>query len=202
MVFQLTPGTEAPAEMNIYFPQFRVFNVAENVTHRCTTCTRCAAPRSATRWRGRSYIEQTRELFAGQADVMIAQHHWPKWGAGEIDDMLRKQRDLYKYIHDQTVRLMNQGYTPREIAERSACPPSLGKEWSARGYYGTVSHNTKAVYQSTSAGTTPTRPTSNPLPPAEAAQKYVEYMGGANAVHRARARRLQERQLPLGRRGR
>ena len=116
-----------------------------------------------------------------KSDVMIAQHHWPKWGQANIDDMLRKHRDLYKYIHDQTVRLMNQGYTPREIAAQLKLPPSLDNEWSTRGYYGTLSHNTKAVYQKYLGWYDANPANLDPLPPAESAQRYVEYMGGANA---------------------
>ena len=199
MVFQLTPGTEAPSEMNLYFPQFRMLNVAENVTHNMHNLytLRGAEIRDAIAWSG--YIEQTRELFADKSDVMIAQHHWPKWGQANIDGMLRKHRDLYKYIHDQTVRLMNQGYTPREIAAQLKLPPSLANEWSTRGYYGTLSHNTKAVYQKYLGWYDANPANLDPLPPAESAQRYVEYMGGANAVHRSGTEGFQERQLSLGR---
>jgi alkyl sulfatase BDS1-like metallo-beta-lactamase superfamily hydrolase len=182
MLFQLTPGTEAPAEMNIYFPQFRMLNIAENVTrnmHNLYTI-RGAAVRDAVAWS--AYIEEARDLFGEKSDVMIAQHHWPKWGQANINEMLAKQRDLYKYMHDQSVRLLNWGYTPREIAEQIKLPPSLANEWSARGYYGTLSHNAKGVYQRY-LGWYDANPASlNPLPPAESAKRYVEYMGGARAV--------------------
>jgi len=182
MLFQLTPGTEAPAEMNIYFPQFRVLNAAENVTHTMHNLytLRGAEIRDAIAWS--SYIEQMREEFGQRSEVMIAQHHWPKWGAANIDAMLRKQRDLYRYIHDQSVRLLNQGYTPREIAAQLRLPPSLDQEWSVRGYYGTLSHNSKAVYQKYLGWYDANPANLNPLPPAESAQRAVEYMGGANAV--------------------
>jgi alkyl sulfatase BDS1-like metallo-beta-lactamase superfamily hydrolase len=188
MEFQLTPGTEAPSEMNIYFPQFRMLNIAENVTHNMHNLytIRGAEIRDAIAWS--AYIEESRDLFAARTDVLIAQHHWPKWGHANIDEMLRKQRDLYKYLHDQSVRLMNQGYTPREIAERVKLPASLDNEWSARGYYGTVSHNAKAVYQKYLGWYDANPANLNPLPPAESARSYVEYMGGARAViERARA---------------
>ena len=187
MTFQLTPGTEAPAELNVWLPQFKVFNAAENVTqqiHNLYTL-RGAEIRDGLAWA--RYIDESRELFAGQATVMIAQHNWPVWGAPAIDNMLRKQRDLYKYMHDQTVRLMNMGYKPREIAETIRLPDSIGKEWFARGYYGTVSHNTKAVYQRYLGWYDANPAHLNPLPEAEAAKKYVAYMGGAEAVT-ARAR--------------
>ena len=182
MVFQLTPGTEAPAEMNIYFPQFRVLNAAENVTHTMHNLytLRGAEIRDAIAWS--SYIEQMREEFGQRSEVMIAQHHWPKWGAANIDAMLRRQRDVYRFIHDQSVRLLNQGYTPREIAAQLRLPPSLDQEWSVRGYYGTVSHNSKAVYQKYLGWYDANPANLNPLPPAESAQRALEYMGGANAV--------------------
>jgi alkyl sulfatase BDS1-like metallo-beta-lactamase superfamily hydrolase len=188
MEFQLTPGTEAPSEMNIYFPRFRMLNVAENVTHNMHNLytIRGAEIRDAIAWS--AYIEEARDLFAAKSDVLIAQHHWPKWGSANIDDMLRKHRDLYKYVHDQSVRLMNQGYTPREIAERVKLPKSLDDEWSTRGYYGTVSHNAKAVYQKYLGWYDANPANLNPLPPTESAQRYVEYMGGTRAViERARA---------------
>jgi alkyl sulfatase BDS1-like metallo-beta-lactamase superfamily hydrolase len=182
MEFQLTPGTEAPSEMNIYFPQLRMLNIAENVTHNMHNLytLRGAEIRDAISWS--AYIEEARDLFAAKSDVLIAQHHWPKWGSTNIDDMLRKQRDLYKYIHDQSVRLMNQGYTPREIAERVKLPASLDSEWSTRGYYGTLSHNAKAVYQKYLGWYDANPANLNPLPPVESARRHVEYMGGARAV--------------------
>lgn len=182
MIFQLTPGTEAPAEMNLYFPQLRLLNIAENVTHNMHNLytIRGAAIRDAVAWSG--YIEEAREQFGGRSDVMIAQHHWPKWGSANIDEMLRKQRDLYKFVHDQSVRLLNQGFTPREIAEQLKLPPSLANEWSARGYYGTLSHNAKAVYQKYMGWYDANPANLNPLPPAESAKRTVEYMGGARAV--------------------
>lgn len=182
MIFQLTPGTEAPAEMNLYFPQLRLLNIAENVTHNMHNLytIRGASIRDAVAWSG--YIEEAREQFGGRSDVMIAQHHWPKWGSANIDEMLRKQRDLYKFIHDQSVRLLNQGFTPREIAEQLRLPPSLANEWSARGYYGTLSHNAKAVYQKYMGWYDANPANLNPLPPAESAKRTVEYMGGARAV--------------------
>ncbi|MGH6623489.1 MAG: alkyl/aryl-sulfatase, partial [Burkholderiaceae bacterium] len=188
MVIQLTPGTEAPAEMNIYFPQFRVLNAAENVTHTMHNLytLRGAEIRDAIAWS--AYIEQAREEFAPRSEVMIAQHHWPKWGAANIDAMLRKQRDVYRYIHDQSVRLLNQGFTPREIAEQLRMPPSLDQEWSVRGYYGTLSHNAKAVYQKYLGWYDANPANLNPLPPADSAKRYVEYMGGADAIME-RARR-------------
>ncbi len=180
--FQQTPGTEAPAEMNLYFPQFKLLNAAENVTHNLHNLytLRGAEIRDGLGWA--KYIEQMRRLYAGRAEVMVAQHHWPTWGTARIDDMLGKQRDLYQYVHDQSVRLLNQGHKPREIAEQLRLPDAIGQQWFARGYYGTLSHNAKAVYQKY-LGWYDANPASlNPLPQAESARRYVAYMGGAEAL--------------------
>ncbi|MFM2068235.1 MAG: hypothetical protein RLZZ584_3144, partial [Pseudomonadota bacterium] len=186
--FQLTPGTEAPAEMNLWFPALKVLNSAENVTHTLHNIytLRGAEVRDSLGWS--KYIEQLRERYAGKAEVMVAQHHWPTWGAARIDAMLGKQRDLYRYMHDQTVRLLNQGLKPREIAEQLRLPPSLAREWFARGYYGTLSHNTKAIYQRYLGWYDANPVNLEPLPQAESAKRSVRYMGGAAAVlERARA---------------
>ncbi len=179
---QQTPGTEAPAEMNLYFPQLKVLNAAENVTHNLHNLytLRGAEIRDGLGWA--KYIDAMRRRWAASAEVMVAQHHWPTWGAARIDEVLRKQRDLYQYIHDQTVRMLNLGMKPREIAEALRLPDSLAQEWFARGYYGTVSHNAKAVYQKY-LGWYDANPASlNPLPQAESARRTVDYMGGASAV--------------------
>ena len=184
---QLTPGTEAPSEMNLYFPQLRVLNAAENVTHNLHNLytLRGAEIRDGLGWA--KYIEQMRRLYASRSDIIVAQHHWPTFGTARVDHLLRKQRDLYQYIHDQTVRLLNMGMKPREIAETIQLPDSLANEWFARGYYGTVSHNTKAVYQKYLGWYDANPATLNPLPQVEAAQRALRYMGGADAVL-ARAR--------------
>jgi alkyl sulfatase BDS1-like metallo-beta-lactamase superfamily hydrolase len=184
---QLTPGTEAPAEMNLYFPQFRVLNAAENVTHNLHNLytLRGAEIRDGLAWA--KYIEQMRRQFGGRSDFLVAQHHWPTFGAARIDHLLRKQRDLYQYLHDQTVRLLNMGLKPREIAETLKLPDSLANEWFARGYYGTVSHNSKAVYQKYLGWYDANPANLNPLPQVESARRSLRYMGGADAVL-ARAR--------------
>ena len=128
-----------------------------------------------------------RERWADKSDVMIAQHHWPTWGSNKISSLLAKQRDLYKYIHDQTVRLFNEGYTPTEISEVLKLPPSLSEEWMLRGYYGSLSHNSKGVYQRYLGWYDANPAHLSPLPPVQEATKRVEYMGGpAAAVRRAR----------------
>ncbi|WP_273420920.1 alkyl/aryl-sulfatase [Curvibacter lanceolatus] len=180
--FQLTPGTEAPAEMHMYYPQLRALNMAENATHTLHNLypLRGAQVRDANEWA--RYLNEARERYAGRADVMLAQHHWPTWGSAEITRVLGKQRDLYKFINDQTLHLLNQGYTPNEIAQELVLPPSLAGEWFARGYYGTVSHNARAVYQRYLGWYDANPAHLNPLPPQAAAAKWVAYMGGAEAV--------------------
>jgi alkyl sulfatase BDS1-like metallo-beta-lactamase superfamily hydrolase len=182
LVFQLAPGTEAPAEMHMFAPASGVLNMAENATrHLHNFCPlRGAVVRDPRIWS--HYLAQAIELFGERADVLIGQHHWPTWGRRRIHDFLEKQRDLYKYVHDQTVRLMNHGWRPAEIAEALELPPELAREWSVRGYYGTLSHNSKAVYQRYLSWYDGNPANLNPLPPREAATKTVAYMGGADAV--------------------
>jgi alkyl sulfatase BDS1-like metallo-beta-lactamase superfamily hydrolase len=188
MRFQLTPGTEAPAEMNIHFPEARVLCVADNVArsmHNILT-PRGALVRDPRVWA--HYLDEAIELFAAESEVMFSGHHWPAWGGERIVDLLEKQRDLYSYLHDQTLRLLNQGLTGPEIAERIELPPSLASEWHCREYYGSVSHNVKAIYQRYMGWFD-----GNPAhlwqhPPVEGGRRYVEFMGGAEAVlEKARA---------------
>ena len=188
IVFQLVPGSEAPAEMLMYFPQFRVLDMAEDVTHTMHNLytIRGAEVRDGNLWS--RYISEALDAFGDQSDVVIAQHHWPVAGRARVVDLLKKQRDMYKYINDQSLRLLNHGYTSAEIAETLRMPASLEHEWSARGYYGTLRHNAKAVYQKYLGWYDANPANLNPLPPAENARKTVEYMGGADAVvARARA---------------
>ncbi|MCR6478775.1 MBL fold metallo-hydrolase [Variovorax sp. ZS18.2.2] len=186
-VFQLVPGSEAPSEMLMYLPQFRVLNMAEDVTHTMHNLytIRGAEVRDGNLWA--KYIDQARVAFAGKTDVLIAQHHWPTTGQGRIADLLKKQRDMYKFINDQSLRLLNQGYTAADIAETLRMPASLEQEWSTRGYYGTLRHNAKAVYQKYLGWYDANPANLNPLPPVDYAKKTVQYMGGADAVV-ARAR--------------
>ncbi len=188
MTFQLTPGTEAPAEMNIHFAQAKVLCIADNVArsmHNILT-PRGALVRDPRLWA--HHLDEAIELFADDSDVLFAGHHWPCWGSKQIVDLLEKQRDLYAYLHDQTLRLLNRGHTGREIAELVELPPSLAAEWHCREYYGSISHNVKAIYQRYMGWFD-----GNPAhlwehPPAEQARRYVEFMGGADAVlERARA---------------
>jgi alkyl sulfatase BDS1-like metallo-beta-lactamase superfamily hydrolase len=182
IVFQVTPDTEAPAEMNFYFPQFKALCMAENCTcqlHNLYT-PRGAQVRDARAWS--HYIDEAERMFARDSDVLFASHHWPRWGSGEARRFLRQQRDLYKYIHDQTLRLANHGLTPVEIAERIALPPSLAAEWHTRGYYGTLNHNAKAVYQRYLGWFDGNPANLHKLPPEDAGKRYVEVAGGPEAL--------------------
>lgn len=185
--FHLVPGSEAPSEMIMYFPQFKVLNMAEDATHNMHNLytIRGAEIRDGRLWS--RYISDAIERYGDRTDVVIAQHHWPVWGNERIVAFLSKQRDLYKFIHDQSVRLLNHGLTPTEIAEQLKLPPSLANDWASRGYYGTLSHNAKAVYQFYLGWYEANPADLNPLPRAEEAKKQVEYMGGAEAtIKRAR----------------
>ncbi len=188
IVFQVTPDTEAPAEMNFYFPQFKALCMAENCSchlHNIYT-PRGAQVRDAKSWSW--YIDEAIDLFAGEAEVMFASHHWPRWGRERTVDFLKKQRDLYKFIHDQTLRMANHGLNPLEIGETLALPPTLAAEWYTRGYYGTLNHNAKAVYQRYLGWFDGNPANLHKLPPVEAGKRYVEVAGGAEALlEKARA---------------
>jgi alkyl sulfatase BDS1-like metallo-beta-lactamase superfamily hydrolase len=192
IVFQLAPQTEAPAEMHLFYPQLGALNLAENATHNLHNIypIRGAQARDANAWA--KYLNEAMDRFGHEADVAFAQHHWPVWGRARLLDFLGKQRDLYKYLHDQTVRLLNHGYKPPEIAERLTLPGGLSSTWHVRGYYGTLSHNAKSVYQRYIGWYDANPANLNPLPPVERGRKYVEYMGGADAAI-ARAREDFER---------
>lgn len=181
--FQLTPGTEAPAEMNLYFPQMRTLCIAENAvrTQHNLLTLRGAKVRDAKQWS--YYLDDTLARYGARSEVLLGQHHWPTWGSGRITRLLADQRDMYAFLNDQTLRLMNQGYTPMEIAERlHSLPEPLASQWYARDYYGSISHNVRAVYQRY-LGFYDGNPASlNPLPPVEAARRTIAWMGGADAV--------------------
>ncbi|MGJ5202630.1 alkyl/aryl-sulfatase [Bradyrhizobium sp. HKCCYLR20261] len=186
--FQMAPNSEAPAEMHFYVPRYRLLNLAENCTHNFHNLLpfRGADVRDALAWS--KYLGEALQLWGGKADVMCGQHHWPVWGAARVDRMIREQRDLYKFAHDQTLRLMNHGLTASEIAEQIALPKSLEHAWHARGYYGHIRHNVKAIYQKYLGWYDANPVNLDPLPPVEAGRKYVDYMGGAEALlARARA---------------
>jgi alkyl sulfatase BDS1-like metallo-beta-lactamase superfamily hydrolase len=187
MVFQLAPDTEAPCEMHMFYPGLRALNLAENATHNLHNVypIRGAQVRDANAWA--KYLNEARDRFASKADVVFAQHHWPVWGNARLLDYLAKQRDAYKYLHDQTLRLANLGLKAAEIAEQLRFPQSLAREWHLRGYYGTLRHNAKAVYQRYLGWYDANPANLDPLPPRERSRKTVAYMGGASAaLERAR----------------
>lgn len=180
-VFQNAPGSEAPAELTFYLPQKKAFCGAEVVSrnmHNLYTL-RGAKVRDARLWS--HYIDEAIQLF-GDADVYFASHHWPLWGNADIVDFLKKQRDGYKYIHDQTLRLASKGHTPGEIAELIEMPESLRTSFPNRGYYGTLKHNARAVYQGYFGWYDGNPANLDPLPPEDAAKRYVRMMGGADDV--------------------
>ncbi|MFT5575346.1 MAG: alkyl sulfatase BDS1-like metallo-beta-lactamase superfamily hydrolase [Bermanella sp.] len=180
-VFQNVSGSEAPAEFTFYLPAHKAFCGAELVSrnlHNLYTL-RGAKVRDALAWSG--FIDEAKNMFA-DADVYFASHHWPIWGRGRIAGFLEIQRDTYKYIHDQTLRLAYKGYTPGEIAEQIELPKSLQLSFSNRGYYGSLRHNARAVYQRYFGWYDGNPANLNPLPPEQAAQRYVEAMGGAEQV--------------------
>jgi alkyl sulfatase BDS1-like metallo-beta-lactamase superfamily hydrolase len=183
LVFQLTPGAEAPAELNVYLPDSRVLLVAENANHTLhnVQTLRGAPVRDAKAWAG--YLTEAVQLFGAEAEVLIGSHNWPTFGREELVRQLCEQRDGYAYLHDQTVRLMNRGLNPLEIAEELAeFPGHLGELWHLRGYYGTLSHNVKAVYDRYMGWFDGNPANLWQLPPVEAGRRYVELAGGAEAL--------------------
>ena len=180
--FQVTPGTEAPAEMNFYFPDWKVLCMAENANatmHNILT-PRGAKVRDAKAWA--DYLSESIRLFGDRTDVMFTSHGWPRFGQQTIVSYLSDHRDAYKYLHDQTVRLMNSGMLPAEIANALTLPPALAKDWFNRGYYGTMSFNSRAVYQAYMGWYDGNPVNLSILPPAEQGKRYVEAMGGADKV--------------------
>lgn len=180
--FQMAPGTEAPAEMHFYFPKFRALCMAENATHNLHNLLtlRGALVRDPHAWSG--YLTEAIDAFADRTDVVFASHHWPTWGRDRIVEYLSLQRDLYAYLHDQTLRQLNQGYTGIEIAENFSMPPALEKAWHTHGYYGSVNHNVKAVYQRYMGWFDGNPGRLWPHPPQEAGPRYVAAIGGMDRV--------------------
>jgi alkyl sulfatase BDS1-like metallo-beta-lactamase superfamily hydrolase len=182
IAFQITPATEAPAEMNFHFPDRRALCMAENATHNLHNILtqRGAEVRDARGWS--RYLAEAIELFADGTDVAFASHHWPTWGTQNVVTFLTGQRDLYAFLHDQTLRLLNQGYGPSEIAEMIEMPPALDAQWHTHGYYGTVNHDVKAIYQRYLGwwDCNPARYWQHP--PQAAAARYVETIGGIDAT--------------------
>ena len=182
MIFMYTPNAEAPAEMMFYLPQWKAFCPAEEanaVFHNLYTL-RGAQVRSGKDWA--TWLEQAIQLFGADMELVFGSHHWPRWGREESVEYLANQRDLYAFVHDQTLRLANQGLTPREIADVLKLPESLAQQWYNRDYYGTVRHNAKATYQYYLGWFDGNPAHLSPLPPVESGARYVEWMGGADAM--------------------
>ena len=182
ILFQNAAGSEAPAELTFYLPKYKAFCGGEVVSrnmHNLYTL-RGAKVRDALAWSG--YIDEMLDMFVDKSDVYFGTHHWPIWGRDKIRSFIEKQRDTYKFIHDQTLRLANRGATPTEIAEELSLPSTLKDSFSNRGYYGTLSHNAKAVYQMYFGWYDANPANLNPLPPVEQADRYIEAMGGADKV--------------------
>ncbi|OPC77720.1 alkyl/aryl-sulfatase [Embleya scabrispora] len=182
IVFQMTPDTEAPSEMNFLFPDRRALCMAENATHNMHNILtlRGAVVRDTRIWA--HYLNETIALFGDEADVAFASHHWPTWGRDRIVDHLASQRDMWAYMHDQTLRMTNRGLTGIEIAEHIRLPPAVADRWANRGYYGSLSHNVKAIYQRYMGWFD-----GNPAhlwehPPVEQAKRFAADYGGVAAL--------------------
>jgi alkyl sulfatase BDS1-like metallo-beta-lactamase superfamily hydrolase len=182
MEFQIVSGSEAPSEFNVYLPAARTFLSAEMTTcslHNILT-PRGAKVRDAHAWAG--FIDEALRLYGERSDAVISSHCWPRFGQGEVAAMLASQRDNYRFLHDQTVRRMNRGETQHELAEGLAPPPEIAGQWYNRGYYGTYSHNSKAIYQFYLGWYDAVPANLNPHPPVERAKKYVAALGGGQRV--------------------
>lgn len=180
--FQMAPGTEAPSEMHFYLPRYRALCMAENATHTLHNLLtlRGAVVRDPHVWS--QYLTEAIERFGSEVEVVFASHHWPTWGNAEVRAFLAIQRDLYGYLHDQTLRLLNQGYNGAEIAEMIELPPALEASWSTHGYYGSVSHNVKAIHQRYMGWFDGNPARLWPHPPQALAERYVAAIGGVDRV--------------------
>ncbi len=180
--FQMAPGAEAPAEMHFFLPKFKALCMAESATHNLHNLLtlRGALVRDPHAWSG--HLTEAIDRYADRSDVLFASRHWPTWGTDRIVEFLSLQRDLYAYLHDQTLRLLNQGLTGIEIAEAFELPPPLETAWHARGYYGSVSHNVKAVYQRYMGWFDGNPARLWPHPPEAIGPRYVDAIGGVDRV--------------------
>lgn len=182
MEFMMAQGTEAPSEMLMYFPQFKALCSSEDATHTMHNLytLRGAQVRDASKWW--KVLDEAIQRYGDKTEILFAQHHWPKWGKERISKFLANERDGYKYMHDRTLNLINKGYTPVEIAETIKLPAELDKQWYFRGYYGTLNHNAKAIYQRYMGWYDGNPANLYALPPVEAAKRYVELAGGAGKM--------------------
>lgn len=180
--FLYAPGSEAPAEMLYYIHEKKALNTAEDSTHTLhnTYSLRGAKIREPLPWS--KYLNEALKMWGDDVQVMYAMHHWPVWGNKEVRDQLSSQRDMYRYINDETLRLANKGYTMTEIAEQVKLPKGIAQRFSNRGYYGSLNHNVKATYVLYLGWFIGNPATLWELPPEEQAKRYVDMMGGAEAV--------------------
>jgi alkyl sulfatase BDS1-like metallo-beta-lactamase superfamily hydrolase len=180
--FMMAPGSEAPSEMLWYVKEKKMIEAAEDVTHTLhnTYSLRGAKIRDPLAWS--KYINDVINRWGGDAEIIIAQHHWPTWGNNNVVNLMKSQRDMYRYINDQTLRLANKGLTRDEIADSFTLPSGLANSWASRGYYGSVSHDVKATYVFYLGWFDGNPATLDELPPEASAKKFVEYMGGADAI--------------------
>jgi alkyl sulfatase BDS1-like metallo-beta-lactamase superfamily hydrolase len=181
-IFYMAPGTEAPAEMLMFFPQFKTLCAAEDATHTVHNLytLRGAQVRDAKAWW--KTLNGVIDTWGDNIEIVFAQHHWPTWGHDKVIEFLSKQRDMMKYTHDHTLNLMNKGYTMLEVGEMVKLPKSLGQEWYNRDYYGSMNHNAKAVYNRYLGFYSSNPAELYQLTPQDASKKYVEFMGGAPAI--------------------
>ena len=200
--FLMAPGSEAPAEMLWYIEEKKAIEAAEDATHTLhnTYSLRGAKIREPLPWS--KYLNQALAMWGDKAEVLFAQHHWPTWGNRRSSSCWSKQRDLYRYINDETLRMANQGMTMREIAEQIELPDSLATFWANRGYYGSLYHDVAATYVLYLGWFDGNPATLHELPPVEASKNYVEFMGGADAVLAEGEGVLRQGRLPLGGAGR
>ncbi|WP_299941285.1 alkyl sulfatase dimerization domain-containing protein [uncultured Microbulbifer sp.] len=180
--FLMAPGSEAPVEMHFFIPELKAVTAAENATHTLHNLytLRGAKVRNAREWS--RYLNETLQRWGDKAEVLFAPHHWPTWGKENVVNHLKKQRDLYKYLNDQTLRLANHGYNMVQAAEMMALPPELSQYWANRGYYGSVNHDTRAVWNYYLGFFDGNPARLYPMPPTAAGRKYVQYMGGAASI--------------------
>ena len=190
--FLMAPGSEAPSEMMWYLPKFKLINTAEDATHTMHNLytLRGAKTRDARLWP--MYLNQAIQMWGDNYAVQITMHHWPTWGNAEVTQLIKVQRDTYKFMHDQTLHYANMGYTMDELPGLVTLPQSLASQWASRGYYGTQSHDVRAVYNFYLGYFDGNPATLNPLPPVELGKKYVAALGGPDAVMKLGREALQK----------
>lgn len=191
--FLMTPGSEAPAEMHFYIPALKALCTAENATHTLHNfyTLRGAKTRDTSKWT--EYLNETLDMWGNDAEVLFMPHTWPVWGNKHINDYIGKYRDTIKYIHDQTLHLANQGYTMNEIGDMIKLPPALANNWASRGYYGSVSHNARAVYNFYLGYYDGNPANLHPYGQVEMGKRYVQALGGFCPRHQPGARSEQAR---------